>query len=93
VTGPAFASLGRPVARPATRVLAALALALPPGPAAACSACLSSPYGDRTFNWAFLGLLIMPFVIAAVLGGVLAYCYRRRRADRARLNLPLEETT
>lgn len=78
---------------PALRALVTLVLTLLPGPAAACSACLSSPYGDRTFNWAFLGLLIMPFVVAAVIGGVLAHAYRRRRADRARLNLRIEETT
>lgn len=73
--------------------LAVLALTLLPRTAAACSWCLTSPYGDRTFNWAFLGLIIMPFVVASVIGGVLLYAHRRRRAERARLNLPLEETT
>jgi hypothetical protein len=57
------------------RALVTLTLALRPDVAAACATCLSSAYGDRTFNWAFLGLLLMPFVVAAVIGGVLLYRY------------------
>ncbi len=43
--------------------LAALA-ALVPAPAAACAVCLTSAYGDRSFNWAFVVLMLMPFVVA-----------------------------
>jgi len=58
------------------RTLAAglvLAGALAPRIAAACAACVSSAYGDRTFNWAYGGLLIAPFVVAVVVGGVLSW--------------------
>jgi hypothetical protein len=51
----------------------ALAGALAPGIAAACATCVSSAYGDRTFNWAYGGLLIAPFVVALVVGGVLTW--------------------
>jgi hypothetical protein len=65
---------------------------LVPALAAACPSCISSAYGDRTYNWAFLGLLLMPFAISVGIGGVLAYLSRRRRHRRP-LNLSLEETT
>jgi hypothetical protein len=39
--------------------------ALVPTPAAACAVCLTSAYGDRSFNWAFAVLMLMPFVVAA----------------------------
>ncbi|HEY7364676.1 MAG TPA: hypothetical protein VIE37_11245 [Methylomirabilota bacterium] len=62
--------------------LIALVLTLAPTVAVACPGCLSSAYGDRTFNWAFLGLLIMPFLVAAAIGGVLVYAYSRSRSRR-----------
>jgi hypothetical protein len=62
--------------------LVAWAVTMAPAAALACPACLSSAYGDRTFNWAFLGLLIMPFVLAAAIGGLLAYAYFRSRSGR-----------
>jgi hypothetical protein len=46
---------------------------LAPRLAAACAACLSSPYGYRTYNWGYVGLLAMPFAVALVIGGVLAW--------------------
>jgi hypothetical protein len=52
-----------------------LLVLLAPGTAWACATCVSSAYGDRTFNWAFLGLLLMPFVIAFVVAAVLAVWY------------------
>jgi hypothetical protein len=51
----------------------ALAGALAPRIAAACAACVSSAYGDRTFNWAYGGLLVAPFLVAIVVGGVLSW--------------------
>ena len=72
--------------------LVALALVLLPRLAAACATCLSSPYGDRTYNWAFLGLLLMPFVTAAVIGGVLVLAHRRR-SSADRWHHPIKETT
>ena len=57
-----------------TRVLAWLVVgavlgaeALAPGMAAACATCVSSAYGDRGFNWAYLLLLVMPFVVLCVI--------------------------
>jgi hypothetical protein len=84
------------------RALAALVLTLVPAAASACSACLYSAYGDRTFNWAFLGLIAMPFVVAAAIGGALLVRYRARGTSprgplatgnpgAARLSLPSEE--
>jgi len=51
----------------------ALAGALAPRIAVACAACVSSAYGDRTFNWAYGGLLIAPFLVAVVVAGVLGW--------------------
>jgi len=69
----------------------ALALTLAPAVALACPGCLSSAYGDRTFNWAFLGLLIMPFLVAAVIGGVFAYVHFRSRSRRRLTGARLSE--
>lgn len=66
----------------ATLAAFAWGLAMSPAVAFACPACLSSAYGDRTFNLAFLGLLLMPFLLAAAIGGVLAYAYKRSRSPR-----------
>ena len=54
-------------------IRAVLALAAMPSPALACATCIASPFGDRTYNWAYLGLLALPFVLLAVVGGILAY--------------------
>jgi hypothetical protein len=59
-------------------VIARLAFAvalLVPGPAAACATCAFSAYGDRTFNWAFIGLILMPFVVGFGIAGVFAARY------------------
>ena len=64
------------------RALATLVLTLVPAVASACPSCLFSPYGDRTFNWAFLGLLAMPFVVIAGIGGALFFRYRALRTPR-----------
>lgn len=55
------------------RALIAAALALVPAPAAACAVCLTSAFGDRSFNWAFVLLMLMPFALAAGIGGVLLF--------------------
>jgi hypothetical protein len=54
-----------------------IAFALLPASAEACATCIASAYGDRTFNWAFLGLLLVPFLIVAGIGTVLFFSYRR----------------
>ena len=57
--------------------LAFLVVLLAPRVAAACATCVSSAYGDRTFNWAFFGLILMPFVVGAGIAGVFAARYYR----------------
>lgn len=52
--------------------LAALA-AMTPEAAVACATCVSSAFGDRTYNWAYLGLILMPFTVTAVVGLIVAY--------------------
>jgi hypothetical protein len=54
-------------------ILVALALAVLPSPVLACATCIASPFGDRTYNWGYLGLLALPFALLAVVGGILAY--------------------
>lgn len=54
-----------------SRALAALAMTLVPVVAEACATCITSPFGDRTYNWPYLGLILLPFALAAVIGGVL----------------------
>ena len=57
----------------------AFVFTLVPGLAAACPTCVSSAFGDRTYNWPYLALILMPFIIAGVIGAVL-YRHRGERA-------------
>ena len=57
------------------------AVLLAPGTALACASCAWSPFGDRTYNWAFLGLILLPFVVVGVIGGLIVR--EVRRAQRA----------
>ena len=41
----------------------------------ACATCVSSAFGDQTYNWPYFGLIVMPFVVTGVVGAVL-YHYR-----------------
>jgi hypothetical protein len=86
-----------------TARLAFLAVLLIPRAALACATCASSAYGDRTFNWAFFGLILMPFVVGSGIAGVFAARYwtpregyrrwpRRARAE-ADKPAPHEEST
>ena len=56
------------------RALAAavLVLGLPRG-AAACAVCIGSAFGDRGYTWPYIGLILMPFIVAAGIVGVLAW--------------------
>jgi hypothetical protein len=49
------------------------ATAAAPRTAAACATCISSGFGDRTFTWAYLGLLLMPFLVAVAIVATLAW--------------------
>ena len=53
-------------------VAAAIVLALPQT-AAACATCISSGFGDRAYTWPYIGLILMPFVIALGIVGTLAW--------------------
>ena len=53
--------------------LIALALLLIPAVADACATCIVSAYGDRTYNWPYMFLILLPFAVAAVIGGVLVH--------------------
>jgi hypothetical protein len=71
--------------------------ALTPELAAACATCVSSSHGDRTYNWAYGGLLIAPILVALVVGAVLAWSagYRlrwRRSTSRPMISrIPVHE--
>ena len=54
------------------------ALSALPDEALACATCAASAFGDRTLNWAFVGLMAAPFVVAGVVGGVIFHASRRR---------------
>ena len=62
----------------------ALALILMPRLALACATCMASPFGDRTYTWPYLGLILLPFVLIAAVVGILAYHagYRPRTMAR-----------
>lgn len=70
----------------------ALAGVLAPRIAAACAACVSSAYGDRTFNWAYGGLLIAPFLVAIVVGGILSWNAGYRLRWRRSASRPLRSS-
>jgi hypothetical protein len=61
--------------------LVVVAVALAPRVAGACAVCVDSAWGNRGFGWPFVALMLAPFVIAAGLGGVLAWSRRRRPLD------------
>jgi hypothetical protein len=53
--------------------------ALAPDSALACATCTSSAFGDLSFTWPHLALLLLPLVVTGGIGGVIVYCYRRGR--------------
>jgi hypothetical protein len=71
--------------------LVALTLVLAPGAAEACATCISSAYGDRTYNLAYLGLLLAPFVLAIAIGGILTRCYVASRREAAAPTDPMPD--
>jgi hypothetical protein len=50
-----------------------------PSAASACTWCVSSAFGDRTFNWPYLVLIVVPFVVGSALVGVFTYHHWRPR--------------
>jgi hypothetical protein len=53
--------------------LAGLALIMTPRSAQACATCIISPFGDQTYTWPYLGLILLPFGLIAALAGVFGY--------------------
>ena len=83
-----------------SRALVVGVVALIPAVAEACATCIASPYGDRTYSWPYLTLILLPFAVAAVIGGVLARVngvtfstVRRRLARLVHPAARQEETT
>jgi hypothetical protein len=76
-------------------LVAAAISALTPAVALACPTCVSSAFGDRTFNWPYFALILMPFAITAVIGGVIASRagYRVPRLRRLEPSLATETET
>ena len=54
------------------RAGAVLASVLAPAAAEACASCIASPFGDQSYTWPYLALIILPFLLATVIGTVLA---------------------
>ena len=52
---------------------ALLALVLTPRSVLACATCMASPFGDQTYTWPYLGLILLPFGLIAAVVGILAY--------------------
>ena len=53
--------------------LAVLAVLAAPGVASACTWCVSSAFGDRSFNWPYLGLIVAPFLVGVAVAGVFVH--------------------
>ena len=60
--------------------LVAFLLVLAPRSAHACATCIASPFGDRTYTWPYIGLILLPFVLLATVFGIFAHSagYRPR---------------
>jgi hypothetical protein len=69
---------------------AALAL---PDRAAACAVCLGAAFGDRSYTWPYLGLILLPFIVGGAILGALAWQFGWRPRDvRARISALLRRT-
>ena len=62
--------------------LAGLALILTPRPTSACATCIASPFGDQTYSWPYLGLILLPFGLIAAVVGILGYGHWKARLGR-----------
>lgn len=58
--------------RAAVALLAAM-LTWTPRAVSACATCISSGYGDRSYTLAYLGLILMPFMVAVGIVATLAW--------------------
>ena len=53
--------------------LAWLILVVTPRLAPACATCLASSFGDQTYTWPYLALILLPFGLIAAIAGILGY--------------------
>ena len=44
-----------------------------PRVAAACATCIASGFGDQSYSWPYIGLIVMPFLVAAGIVATLAW--------------------
>src|SRR5262249_21854683 len=58
---------------PRMRVAALAVLLLTPAPALACATCISTPFGDQSSTWPYLGLILLPFGLIGAIAGILGY--------------------
>jgi hypothetical protein len=65
------------------RVGLAVAGSMVPSAASACTWCVSSAFGDRTFSWPYLILIAVPFVVGSAIAGILAVHHWRRQPSSA----------
>jgi hypothetical protein len=56
-------------------------LLVTPRIAEACATCISSPFGDRTYSWPYLMLIVLPLAVAGVIGGVMMRVTGARFSD------------
>ena len=61
------------------RAAALAALLLTPASALACATCISSPFGDQTSTWPYLGLILLPFGLIVAIAGILGYLSLKER--------------
>ena len=73
----------RTAMRIGTSALAAVIMALAPSRAAACAVCIGSAFGDRGYTWPYIGLILMPFVVAAGIIAAFAWQLGWRPRDAA----------
>jgi MFS family permease len=66
-------------ARAAAALAVVLAPALAPELAWACPGCISGAFGDRSYSWPYIGLILAPFGVGVAIGSVLAWRYRALR--------------
>jgi hypothetical protein len=50
-----------------------LALTLTPRSVLACASCIATPFGDQTYTWPYLGLILLPFGLIVAIAGILGY--------------------
>ena len=64
------------------RAAALAALLLTPTPVLACATCISTPFGDQSSTWPYLGLILLPFGLIVAIAGILGYLSVKERLGR-----------